>query len=68
MTTTKLNQIKRNIIMVIGAIVVMIILVYAYVEITTEEPAEQQLLKIKKELNATSPEVDRSFKVNHKIF
>ena len=54
--------------MVIGAIVVMIILVYAYVEITTENPAEQHLLKIKEELNATSPESDRSFKVNYKIF
>lgn len=69
MTTTKTNQIKRTIIMIIGAIVVMIILVYAYMEITTEQPANQHLLEIKKELKVTLPAVAPSFDilVNYKI-
>jgi hypothetical protein len=56
--------------MIIGAIVVMIILVYAYREITTEQPTNQHLLEIKKELKVTLPVVDHSFDifVNHKIF
>ena len=47
MTTTKTTQIKRHISMVIGAIVVMIILFYAYIEITHEQPVEYHLLEIK---------------------
>lgn len=49
------KQFKRNILMVIGAIVVVIILVYAYLVIASEEPAGQHLLKIKKELQVNMP-------------
>jgi hypothetical protein len=58
--------------MIIGAIVVMIILVFAYRGITKEQPANQQLFEIKKELKVTLPAIDYSFDilnilVNYKI-
>lgn len=60
---TRVNQIKRNIIMVIGAIVVVIILVYAYLEITTEGPAEQQLLKIKQNVQINMSGMEQSIDI-----
>ena len=56
--------------MVIGAIVVMIILAYAYVEVTTARPASDHFLKIKKDLNVNLPELDHSVDilVNYKYF
>lgn len=57
------KQIQRNIIMVIGAIVVAIILVFAYLEITSEEPAQQHLLKIKEELQVNMPGMDRAIEI-----
>lgn len=67
MTTTDTNakskQVKRNIIMVIGAIVVIIILAYGYIEFTTEVPIEQELLKIKEDHTTVLPKVGNSLDV-----